>query len=115
MPGVRDSQSFCGLKSNSTSFLPVLLLPVPFGLAKLGGRVLEAVDSLTLGLLPDALILTRDQITLLESDNVVSAAATAEKRDFAGLGIAPSSIEAVVPSYLWRFRKTGQFDTARAS
>ena len=37
----------------------------------------------------------------------------AEGRDFAGLGIAPSSVEAVVPSYLWRFRKTGQFDTAR--
>jgi NADH dehydrogenase len=26
-----------------------------------------------------------------------------------GLGIAPESIEAIVPSYLWRFRKTGQF------
>lgn len=92
-----------------------LLLPVPFPLAKLGGRISEAVDSLTLGLLPDALILTRDQVTLLESDNVVSQAAITEKRDFAGLGIAPTSIEVVVPSYLWRFRRTGQFDAAQAS
>ena len=55
------------------------------------------------------------QVTLLQSDNVVSAKAQADGRDFAGLGITPSSIEAVVPSYLWRFRKTGQFDTARAN
>ena len=67
-----------------------------------------------LGLLPDAIKLTRDQVTLLESDNVVSAAAVAEGRSFEGLGIAPVSVEAIVPSYLWRFRKTGQFDTARA-
>jgi hypothetical protein len=26
-----------------------------------------------------------------------------------GLGITPDSLEAVTPSYLWRFRKTGQF------
>ena len=72
-------------------------------------------DMLTLGLIPDELVLTRDQVTLLESDNVVSAAAAAEGRDFAGLGIAPTSVEAIVSSYLWRFRKTGQFDTARAN
>jgi NADH dehydrogenase len=90
------------------------LVALPFPVARLKARLLEITDRLTLGLLPDALKLTRDQVTLLETDNVVSAAASAEGRDFAGLGIAPVSIEAVVPSYLWRFRKTGQFDTARA-
>ena len=30
-------------------------------------------------------------------------------RTFAGLGIRPESIEAVLPSYLWRFRPAGQF------
>lgn len=92
-----------------------LLVSLPFPLAKLAGRVLEVVDSLTLGLIPDELVITRDQATLLQSDNIVSAEAKAEGRDFAGLGIAPTSVEAVVPSYLWRFRKTGQFDTARAN
>ena len=91
-----------------------LLLPLPFPLARIQARVLELVDMLTLGLLPDAVKLTRDQVTLLESDNVVSAAAVAEGRSFEGLGITPVSVEAIVPSYLWRFRKTGQFDTARA-
>ncbi|CAN7411278.1 complex I NDUFA9 subunit family protein [Bosea sp. LjRoot9] len=91
-----------------------LLVSLPFPLARLQARIIEIVDMLTLGLLPNELKLTRDQVTLLESDNVVSPAAKAEARDFAGLGIAPSSVEAVVPSYLWRFRKTGQFDAARA-
>ncbi len=91
-----------------------LLVPLPFPLARIQARILELVDTLTLGLLPDAMKLTRDQVTLLESDNVVSAAALAEGRSFEGLGIAPVSVEAIVPSYLWRFRKAGQFDTARA-
>lgn len=90
------------------------LVTLPFPLARLQARIMEIADMLTLGLVPDELKLTRDQVTLLQSDNVVSAAAIAEGRDFAGLGIAPTSVEAVVPSYLWRFRKTGQFDTARA-
>ena len=92
-----------------------LLAPLPFPLARIMGSVLQFADMLTLGLIPDELVLTRDQVTLLESDNVVSAAAAAEGRDFAGLGIAPTSVEAIVSSYLWRFRKTGQFDTARAN
>lgn len=91
-----------------------LLVSLPFPLARLQARILEIVNALTLGLLPDALMLTRDQVKLLESDNVVSAAAVAEGRSFEALGIAPVSVDAVVPSYLWRFRKAGQFDTARS-
>jgi NADH dehydrogenase len=91
-----------------------LLVSLPFPLARIQARLLEIVNTLTLGLLPGALMLTRDQVTLLQSDNVVSDAAVAEGRSFEALGIAPVSAEAVVPSYLWRFRKTGQFDTARA-
>ncbi len=91
-----------------------LLAPLPWGLASLQAGLLELADKLTLGLLPDTIMMTRDQVTLLKSDNVVSDAATAEGRTLQGLGIEPSSIEAVVPSYLWRFRKTGQFTQARA-
>ena len=92
-----------------------LIAPMPFGLARLQGQILELADMLTLGLMPDELILTRDQVSLLESDNVVSAAAEKEGRTLHGLGIAPVSYEAEVPGYLWRFRKAGQFATARAS
>jgi NADH dehydrogenase len=91
-----------------------VLAPLPFPLARVQARVLEIVNALTLGLLPAEFRLTRDQVTMLETDNVVSDAAKAEGRSFEGIGIAPVSVEALVPSYLWRFRKTGQFDTARA-
>ena len=76
--------------------------------------MLEIVNTLSLGLLPNEFLLTRDQVALLQSDNVVSAAAQQEGRTLQGLGLVPTSIEAEVPSYLWRFRKSGQFDTARA-
>ena len=97
-------------------YLPAMwnTLRLPFPVARIQARIFEIVDMLTLGLMPDAFRLTRDQVTLLESDNVVSDAARMEGRCFEGLGIAPTSVEAVVPSYLWRFRKTGQFDTQRA-
>ena len=79
------------------------LLPLPFAIARLQASVLE--------MLP-APLLTVDQVRLLETDNVVSAAAESDKRTLAGLGIAPTTIEAVVPGYLYRFRKHGQFERA---
>lgn len=79
------------------------LVSLPFPIARLQASVLE--------LLP-APLLTVDQVNMLETDNVVSAEAIAQKRTLAGLGVTPSSIEAVVPSYLYRFRKHGQFERA---
>lgn len=90
------------------------LVTLPFPLARLQARIFEIIDLVSFGLMPGAFRLTRDQVTLLESDNVVSGSAQAEGRSFEGIGLAPTSIEAVVPSYLWRFRKTGQFDVQRA-
>lgn len=77
-----------------------ILLPVPWGAAKLMGSIL--------GLLPKPLI-TTDQVEMLKTDNVVSEAARRDNRTLEGLGIAPKGIEAVVPSYLYRYRKAGQF------
>jgi NADH dehydrogenase len=48
-------------------------------------------------------------VVLLRSDNVVSHAAKAADLTLEGLGIAPDSLEAIAPQYLWRFRKAGQF------
>jgi hypothetical protein len=53
--------------------------------------------------------LTVDQVRLLERDNVVSAQAQSEGRTIEALGIDPTAFEVIVPTYLWRFRKTGQF------
>lgn len=80
-----------------------VLLPVPFAVA----RVLAAVVQF----LPGA-PLTLDQLRLLAFDNVVSDAARAEGRTLQGLGLVPTSAEAIVPSYLVRFRKRGQFEPA---
>jgi NADH dehydrogenase len=77
-----------------------LLVSVPFFLAKLQAALLQY--------LPKPL-LTPDQVELLRSDNVVSEGAKSEARTLQGLGIEPEPMEAIVPSYLWRFRKTGQF------
>jgi uncharacterized protein YbjT (DUF2867 family) len=82
-----------------------LLLPVPFWASKILGAVL--------GLLPGKL-LTADQVTLLESDNVVSHAAVKDGRTLEGIGIVPGSLAAILPTYLWRFRKTGQFQPGKA-
>jgi len=46
---------------------------------------------------------------LLRYDNVVSAAARSDGRTLEGLGITPQTVAAIVPTYLWRFRKAGQF------
>jgi len=74
-----------------------LLLSIPFGLARIQAAVL--------GLLPKP-PLTLDQVRMLEDDNVVSGDALS-LRD---LGIAPTAAEAIIPSYLWRFRKHGEFE-----
>ena len=59
-------------------------------------------------LLPIAPLLTVDQVRLLKSDNVAHDG----ELTLADLGITPDTVEAVVPSYLWRFRAKGQFQEA---
>jgi uncharacterized protein YbjT (DUF2867 family) len=73
------------------------LIPIPFALA--------SVKAMFLQFLPGAL-LTPDQVRLLRVDNVVGAGAST----LAGLGIQPTSVEAEVPAYLWRFRPKGQYE-----
>jgi hypothetical protein len=53
-------------------------------------------------------------VKLLRGDNIVSPHAEAEGRTLRGLGIAPEPFEPLVPSYLYRYRKTGQFAGTRA-
>jgi NADH dehydrogenase len=77
-----------------------LLVPLPFAIAEIQAWFLQ--------LLPKPM-LTVDQVKLLKVDNVVSDAAKHDGRTLEALGIAPTALEAIVPTYLWRFRKTGQF------
>lgn len=73
-----------------------LLVPVPFGLMEMEGAVL--------GLAPKPL-LTRDQVRMLRVDNVAEHGLPG----LADLGVAPTAVAAVVPGYLERFRRGGQF------
>lgn len=77
-----------------------LLVPMPFALAKLQAFFME--------FMPKPL-LTRDQVTLLHYDNVVSPEAEREGYTLRGLGITPTAMETVLPTYLVRFRRAGQF------
>ena len=72
------------------------LVPVPFGIAFLKAAFLQ--------LLPKPL-LTVDQVKLLKKDNIVSPTAAG----LTDLGIEPTSVEAVIPSYLWRYRAKGEY------
>jgi len=78
-----------------------ILVPLPFPLANLQSYFLQFA--------PGPLKLTPDQVELLRTDNVVSDAAKAAGLTLEGLGVAPESLGGVMPAYLWRFRKTGQF------
>jgi NADH dehydrogenase len=78
-----------------------VLVPWPFFLAFIDAFFLQ-MPSL---ILPIAPLLTVDQVRLLKTDNVVHEGALT----LADLGIAPDAVEAMVPSYLWRFRPKGQF------
>jgi uncharacterized protein YbjT (DUF2867 family) len=73
-----------------------LLLPTPYWVASFQALFLE--------LLPKPL-LTRDQVTLLRTDNVASGALPALE----ALDITPTAAEVILPAYLDRFRRGGRF------
>lgn len=79
-----------------------VLLPLPWGLASLIGKVSTFIPLID----PP---LTDDQVTLLKTDNVVSAEAKAENRTLSGIGITPTTVEAIIPTYLTRYRPHGQY------
>ncbi len=81
------------------------ILPLP--------AVVGTLLSVPMGLMPKPM-LTADRVRLLGIDNVVSDAATAEGRTFAAFGVTPRPLEAVLPTYLWRFSQNGQFDRQTA-
>jgi uncharacterized protein YbjT (DUF2867 family) len=78
-----------------------LLVPIPFFAASIKAFFLQM--SAIVGIAP---LLTTDQVTLLKSDNVVHDG----QPGFAELGIRPVALEAVLASYIWRFRPRGQYD-----
>ena len=91
-----------------------LLVPLPFAAGHAMAFGTEIADRLSFGLMPSQIVTTRDQVKLLATDNVVSETAKAQGRTLEGLGLTPTSYEAIVPAYLMRYRRTGQFEVGRA-
>ena len=78
-----------------------LLIDLPFALASLQARLLSLLPSPPL---------TPDQVEMLKRDNVVASGALGLE----ALGIAPTAVEAVLPTYLDRFRRGGWYARQRA-
>ena len=78
-----------------------LLVPVPWFAANMMGFGGEVVGALPFF----EPFLTRDQVKNLKNDNVVSEGA----QGFEELGITPDTVEAIIPSYLMKYRKYGEF------
>jgi NADH dehydrogenase len=77
-----------------------LLVPLPFAAARLMGMAGDLMAAA--GLAPP---ITTDQVALLRADNVAQPGAPG----LAELGVAASALEPIVPTYLYRYRKGGQY------
>ncbi len=87
-----------------------IILNVPFFVAKIMGGALDMVQAVTFGLFTNG-ILTRDQVRNLARDNVVGKGA----RGFAELGLTPTPMESVLPTYLYAHRPGGQYKAIHES
>jgi uncharacterized protein YbjT (DUF2867 family) len=75
------------------------LAPVPWPLAGLLGSLGDVASGVI------APPITSDQVLLLKADNVASG----DHPGLAALGITPTALEAVLPGYLYSYRRGGQY------
>ena len=76
------------------------LVAIPFPIASIMGKVGDIA-----AILPFAPPITSDQVENLRHDNVVGASA----QGLAALGVQPTPLDSVLPTYMWIYRKGGQF------
>lgn len=86
-----------------------MIVNIPFFAANAMANVFAVVRAISLGLVKGPV--TKDQIINLGIDNVASGALPG----FDALGMRPTSLKAVLPDYLWRFRPSGQYDAIKES
>ncbi|MGI9394809.1 MAG: complex I NDUFA9 subunit family protein [Boseongicola sp.] len=86
-----------------------LIVGLPFWVGRLTGRIFGVLSFLTAGLAPQ--MITLDQARQLETDNVVGP----DVQTLKSLGIHPMATHSVLPSYLWRFRPSGQYEALKES
>lgn len=86
-----------------------LVLNVPFFVGNIMGTSFDLLSAMSGGLISGPV--TRDQVRNLANDNVVSSNA----KTLENLGIEPTDMDAILESYLWRFRPSGQYDAIKES
>jgi len=79
-----------------------LILPAPKSVMNMAGFFLQ--------LIPGKPFLTTDQVKLLAADNVVAG----DQGGFADLGIEPSALDAILPTYMTRYQKGGGYNQLHA-
>ena len=72
------------------------LIPIPFGFAKFQSYFMQVMPK------P---LLTPDQVEMLKYDNIVSG----DHKTLKDFGITGTSIQSILPKYIYRFRTGGQF------
>lgn len=80
------------------------LVSLPFSVAKSMAGIAQYVPGAPL---------TPDQVELLKSDNIVSEEATKNGKTLKDMGVGQTPLSAILPNYLIRFRKHGQFEANR--
>jgi len=81
-----------------------LILNIPMPIARIMASVLDFVQFISFGWIPNVMV-TRDQIKNLAVDNVVSGTTLS----FEDLGIKPQSTDGILDSYLYCYRPYGQY------
>ncbi|PTX02874.1 complex I NDUFA9 subunit family protein [Pararhodobacter aggregans] len=87
-----------------------VIVNLPNWLASVTATLFGTAQFLTAGLFTNR-VLTRDQIRDLGQDRVVAPGA----KGLADLGIRPTPMDLILPTYLWRFRPAGQYESIKES
>lgn len=85
-----------------------ILVSLPWAIASMIGSITSLIPFID----PP---LTSDQVELLKQDNVVSDAAIKSGLDLKSMGIAPTALEAILPTYLVHYRPAGQYTKVKSS
>lgn len=80
------------------------IVSLPFGVARLAAPILQRLPGR---------VITSDQVRQLRHDVIVSDEAIAGHRTLRDLGVEPTALASVLPSYLYHNRPHGQFNKAR--
>lgn len=109
--GGPDAKSFRALMQDMLAVIRRrrLIVNVPFFAGSMMGWGFDLLSVLTGGLVKGPV--TKDQVKSLRSDVVVGENA----KTLEDLDINPTSLGAVLPTYLWRFRPSGQYDAIKES